>query len=190
MSPPPLRDEARFELAMSAAMRERRNRPRALVFGAGAVLALALLAAGLGLRERAGARDELGQAQSSAASVARMLADLESMRASDAQSGDAGAGAPFPNLISTLEDLATRAGMKDRPQQPRTASDERTYPGVAVHSYFYSAVKADGLEPLLQWIRLGTQEIPGLELFSIDDLRASPEGWTMNATFRRWERRP
>lgn len=183
-SGPALTDDARFELAMGAAARERRNRPVALVIAAGLVLIIAAVVAATGIAGRASARARLKLVQQDQASVERMAADWAAL---DAQAGASSSlGQPMPKLMSTLEDLAVgRAGMKEKPKTPRTAPQPPRN-GIVVTEYFYSDVRDPSLAALVEWVRLAT-EIAGLEVTSLD-LTPDKQQWTMSVTFRRWER--
>jgi len=180
-----LSDDDRFELAMGAAARERRNRPRGMVVAAGLLLLICGIVAITGLVARGSARAKLVQVRLDQAAIERMAMDWASM--DEQESASANTGQPLKNLYSTLEDLATgRAGLKDKPKPPRlSAAPPRS--GIVVNEYHYTDVKDKSLKALIEWARLATIEVPGLEVVSID-LTPDPVNWTMNVTFRRWER--
>ena len=95
-------------------------------------------------------------------------------------------GGQMADLLSQLEGLATRAGLKEKPNPPR--QNPQTRSGVTVTEYYYTNVKDASLKPLLEWLRLATAQIPGLEVYGLN-LRPDPNNWNMTVTFRRWERK-
>jgi len=101
--------------------------------------------------------------------------------------GASGVGRPITDLYSRMEQLATRAGIKDKPQPPRPS--ESTRGAVKVVEYNYSNVKDPSLKALLEWARLATAEIPGMEVYGLT-LKPDPNNWNLTITFRRWERAP
>ena len=180
-----LGDDARFELAMAAAGRERTNRPRALVMLAIAVLIVASVAAMWGLASRRSARATLTRALADQAAVEAMNSDWNRLVAEEKDSGADRIGTRMPDLLTKLEGFATQAGLKDKPNPPR--QNPQTRSGVTVTEYYYTNVKDPSLKPLLEWLRLATAQIPGLEVYSLN-LRPDPNNWSMTVTFRRWER--
>jgi hypothetical protein len=182
----PLSEDGRFEMSMRAASRERRNRPVGVVVLACAALAVAGIAAGTGLLSRRSAMREQRLQMEAAGRASALLGEYRALKASE-QAGLSGeAHKDFPFLVTKLGDLASRAGLTDKPAPPREPPS-RSSGGVMVKEYIYQSVRADRLEPLLEWIRLGTREIPGLELYQIPSLKPDATGWTMHVNFRRWE---
>ncbi|MBL9032482.1 MAG: hypothetical protein JNM80_12355 [Phycisphaerae bacterium] len=184
----PLSDDARFELAMIASGHERRSRPVGLVIVVVAALVLALVLASSGLISRASARARLRSTLADQARAEQLLAEWTQIeqQAKDALKGST--GAPIANLYSQMENLATRAGMKDKPRTPRAKTETRA--GVVVNEYTYADVRDPSLPALMEWLRLATspdEGIRGLEVYGLN-LRPSPSDWSMTVTFRRWER--
>lgn len=179
-------DDARAEMMFAAAARERRNRPTGLVAGAAALLVIAALAAGLALASRARAAQALRRQAGENERAGALVAELEGLRAEDDSGGLSGTGDPIPDLtlFGTLEQLATDRGLA-KPQQPNAQSSERGK--ITVKTYRYQNMRSENLEALLRWVRAATDEVGGLEVFGLD-LRSDAAGWSMNATFRRWER--
>lgn len=186
---PRLTDDARFELAMTAAARERRNRPRLLLvialglLGAAAVTALAALAA------RGRAEEALRNAQAQTTVVEGWVREYRELQGRQDTTADL--FEPQPLLMTRLEELALtpEVGMQRAPQQPRTTQPNTTGPLVE-HNYFYPAVRDPSLGALLRWLAAAEREIPGLELYHLNSLKPDASGdWIMSVTFRRWERR-
>lgn len=189
MSRAAMSDEARYELTMAAAARARANRPSALVAGAVVLLILAVVAMAWGLVARARAMSDLRAAQSEQARVEGLvgewtaLVDAERTQAG----GKVGLGARISDLYTRMEQYATRAGLAKRPDTPRENPTTRPNTNIRVIEYSYTNVKDPSLKALLEWVRIATAEVPGLEVYGIT-LKPDPNNWTMNVTFRRWER--
>jgi len=178
-----LSEEARFELSLSAMGRERWNRPVAMLVLAVALLLAAGLFALYAVGSRASARADLAKALEDQAHVEVKLVEWKQLSESEGaapQSGKAGF------KVSVMEDLATRAGMKTRPNAPR-AQDDKSRPGVVMYRHFYTEVRDPSLANMVEWVRLACAEIAGLEIDSLA-VRPEPAGWKMEVTFRRWER--
>lgn len=186
----PLSDEARFELAMSAAARERRNRPRMfLVLGAAAII-VAGVAAAMGLKARGAAREILAEERASTVQAERLLKELAAMQQKDLGAGSGhGIGQPYPNLMSRLEELGQQAGLEKAVKKPVDSkqSGGKIPPDVVVRQYDYSNMNDPSLANLLDWVRKACADVPGLEVYGLT-LKAEPTGWTFSVTFRRWER--
>lgn len=180
-----LSDDARFELAMGAAAAERRNRPRAMVVVSCVVLAVALVIAAAGVSARASARRTLARDLADQAAVEEMAQEWERLDAQARESGDVALGTKIPNLVSKVEEAAARAGLKDPLKKPRVTP--RSANGGTMNEYYYTDVKDPSLKALMEWLRLATTEIPGLEIVGVD-LKPEATAWNMTVTLRRWER--
>lgn len=181
-----LGEDARFDLSLGAAARERRNRPFAMVALAAAFVAAALVFALYAVSARASSRSALVRAQEDQAQAGVALAQWSRLIRAEADMPRGGVGQSGEFRISKMEDLATRAGMTSKPNTPRT-TDDKTRPGLVISRYFYTEVRNPALGPMLEWVRLASAEVSGLEVESIT-LHPEPVGWRMEVTFRRWER--
>ena len=188
MSRAGISDEARFELALAATGRERANRPRTLVGAAALTLAAALLLAIWGLSSMRSARGAYSRALGEQADVERMGLEWEKLNQQESEAGPGGmpgVGKPIDHLYDKMEQLAVRAGVKDKPQPPR--ANETTRGGVKVIEYNYTNVRDPSVKVLLEWARLAAAEIPGMEVYGLT-LKPDQNNWNLNVTFRRWER--
>jgi hypothetical protein len=179
-----LSEESRFELTLAAAAKERRNRPVAALVLAGLVLAGAAVFAMYAVGVRAGARSELRRALADQAESEVRAAEWVRMSQGGDQTPRVGGRSEF--RVSRMEELATRAEMKNRPNAPASPED-KSRPGIVLHRHVYTGVQDPSLAALVEWVRLATEEIAGLEVESLK-VRPEPVGWRMDVTFRRWER--
>jgi hypothetical protein len=98
--------------------------------------------------------------------------------------GQGGLGDRMPNLLSHMEGLAREAGLKTTPANPQTTTDRPA--GIVVTEYSYRGVKDASLKALMEWVRRATG-VAGMEVTELK-LKAEPSDWSMDVTFRRWER--
>jgi hypothetical protein len=179
MSRTGLSEEARFELAMGASARERRNRPRHLVY----LAAILVLAGGVAALAEArswskaagGARAALARQ----AEVASQVREFVELRAKSGGVEKERTG--FDKMVSTGERTAEAAGLNKpaKPLEPPTP-DIR---GNLVHrTWRYTKIKSAEAGPLLEWVRTMLEEMPGLRVSSIR-LAPGEQGWTMDVTY-------
>lgn len=179
-----LSEDARFELAGSAAAAERRNRPTAILIAALLALAVGVgvLASSLGARASAGRALRLEQTREE--QVVRLAAQFEAVDRQRQNTG-ADAFAPIPDVLSRIEAAARDAGLTDRPPIPNQRSERSE--DLTRRDYAYSAMRDASLDKLLKWVELSTQSVPGLHVTAIE-LRPEQRAWQVIVTFSRWER--
>jgi hypothetical protein len=181
-----MNDDTRFEMAMAAAGRERRNRPVVLVVLAAGALLLSGVAALAGLVSRAAATGEYQDQLDTASRTDALLMQFKQLQQSALTGEERSAHEPIPLIITRMGDAAVRAGLTQPIPQGESATERA---GVTIKEYRYTGIRADSLKPLLEWVRLAVEDVPGLELYQIPSLNPEPNGWTMSVTFRRWERK-
>ncbi len=182
-----LGEEARFELTMAATARERANRPVSMLVLAGAVLAAAAVFAAYAVASRASSRAQLRRGLSDQVEVEARVGEWKKLAEAETANAQGGAaGKPGDFRVSKMEELATRAGMKARPNAPSTR-DDKSRAGIVVFTHVYTEVRDPSLSSLVEWVRSACAEIGGLEVMSLT-VRPEPAGWKMDVTFRRWER--
>jgi hypothetical protein len=169
---------------MAASAQEKRNRPVALPLMAAVVLVASLIFAVYSLSARNEAMRARAKGMSDEVAVKQMAEEWDALLRQERDAPGLGLGDKMPNLLSRMENLAREAGLKATPANPRTSPDSR--PGIVVTTYSYAAVKDASLVALMEWVRKAT-EIPGMEVTELK-LKAEPTDWTVDVTFRRWER--
>jgi hypothetical protein len=194
-------EQARLELAATAARAERRNRPTALPAGAAALLAVSIVALLWAAAKRSSAELALADERRAAEEYVQASARLEQARA---LGGDRPNPANESNdrIRSRIIAAAERAGMTaDHPgmtgasslvptvstdlKQPASA-DGKT-PATQRSKFTYQNVKQSSLEAMIQWVNNAVEDIPGLEVFMIS-VKPEANGWNMTVAFTRWER--
>lgn len=184
MAHPALSDEARFELAMAAAARERRNAPRFLLFLAGLLVLLALVIALFQWRawSRDGREARIAMARQTA--VAAQLTEYAALKAKSGGAEKEHAG--FDKLVSTGESTATQVGLA-KPAKPREPERPDVKGNLRYRTWAYARVSSPRAGPLMDWVRLMLERMPGLRVSSIK-LTPGADGWKMDVTFAGIER--
>lgn len=190
---PALPEQARMELAMTAAAAERSNRPTRLVLGAFLLFLCALAYALMALGSKSAASLRATRAAGELANLRVVVADLKS--AMQADSSDE--FKPNTRIVASLREGATALGLPD----PDFRTEESTTVKAEGFVYRRYSGKLIDQEPevLLRWVRdatSGANRIAGLQLDSIA-LRPGrtlpPEPghvvWNLDVIFSRWERK-
>lgn len=183
--------EREMQLRAMAGANERRNRPRALIMGAGALLALASLYAGWSALEARAARAELEGATRQAGAVRRILGQMEAVRTDPARRLDPSRYAPDTQILAKLtQRIPDQLGMTARP----VVNEGRTVPFAAdskLSSRSVRAIFSDvPLEQAMQWINSAVQEVRGLHVTNIEFMPTRDRGWSITVELSRWESRP
>lgn len=177
-----LSEEARFELSMAAAARERRNRPMLPTLVAALALVIGAVLALTGLTSKASAEAAYRRAVAQAGRTQGQLDEFARLSQGDS---DMDVGAIVDKPISRIGQMAVLAGMPEEPRPPTETAQE--IGGGTLHSYLYTGVHAEELRTLLDWLRQATEAVPGLEVYGLTT-SPDPTGWKLTVTFRRWER--
>ncbi len=186
MSVKRISEDERFEAAMQASGNERRNRPLSLVWLGGALLAASVLTLIAGWWSKRSAESHYFSRADDSFRVQRMVQEWNELEQKQSTGAQAGAHEPNLRISTTLEELATSAGIKNKPLAPKI--NPRNIPGGKEMTYVYNDVRDESLQTLIDWVRLATEQIPGLELVEIPELKSDAAGWRMRVIFKRWER--
>lgn len=185
-----LDEDGRYALAAGAQATARRNRPRWMVQLASLVLAVAgiVLIIGLGAQGKAQARAE--RETRSMQEIRDAIEQLDVLSNAQDDGGAALIGDFLPNLLSTMETLARRAGIEERLPTPRERTTD-TAPGAVAKRYEYTLTSVH-LDRLLEFVQLATDRIDAMQVYSLR-LRITPgrqqdSAWELNVVFQRWER--
>lgn len=184
-------EQARLDLSMAAGAGERANRPRALLFGAVALLAAAVVYAIVGLGEREGALGRVETARKNADEVIRLVNQVRALQDTLAKRGLD----PNPRIASSLEELARFSGTTLSGPVTDTPGTATGQAGMTQKRYTARFVNQQP-DALLQFLN-ATQEAPetaGVEFARINLLPgvADPTTgqvlWNLDVDFTRWER--
>ncbi|MCA9277020.1 MAG: hypothetical protein KDA29_13445 [Phycisphaerales bacterium] len=182
-----LTPDDRFELASRAQGQQRLNAPRHLIVMGVLLLIISLIALGVAWQTNAAASKKNERAARDLVKIEGLITEINALKAARATNPDDDKLKPLPDILSTLQNLATRAGLQDvglpRNQSSRPEGDAilKTYP--------YTNINDASLENLLEWVRLAEQDIPGMQVRELT-LQPRPQSWSLSVVFARYERRP
>lgn len=171
---------------MQASTNERRNRPLSLVWLGGVLLVASLLTLLAGLWSKRSAEGHYFSRADDRFRVQRMVQEWNELEQKQSTGDQAAAHEPNQRIRTILEELATSAGIKKPPPAP--TGNPRNIPGGKEMTYVYNDVRDESLQALIDWVRLATEQIPGLELYEVPELKSDGAGWRMRVIFKRWER--
>ncbi len=171
---------------MQASTNERRNRPLSLVWLGGVLLVASLLTLLAGLWSKRSAEGHYFSRADDRFRVQRMVQEWNELEQKQSAGAQAGAHEPILNFSTTLEGLAKSAGIKNTVLALK--ANPRSIPGGKEITYVYNDVRDESLQALIDWVRLATEQVPGLELVEIPELKSDGAGWRMRVIFKRWER--
>lgn len=171
---------------MQASTNERRNRPLSLVWLGGVLLVASLLTLLAGLWSKQSAEGHYFSRADERFRVQRMVQEWNELEQKQSTGAQAAAHEPNQRIPGTMEELAKSAGIKNLPPAPKI--NPRNIPGGKEVTYVYNEVRDESLQTLMDWVRLATEQVPGLELVEIPELKSDGAGWRMRVIFKRWER--
>jgi hypothetical protein len=183
-------DDSRLELAMAAARSERRNRPRLLIVVALLILIVAAINLLWTFTQRAAAATSLSRARASLANVDGIVAELERLAEKRAS--------PKYNAEIDLEGKLGRFAEDPRIGLPKIEVNVRSTSSnlKGFKEMVYQAVVPES-DPqlLLRWVTESLAAFPGVEIKSLRmtpgrTLENGTVAWTLDISFRRWERTP
>jgi hypothetical protein len=183
-------DDARLELAMAAMRSERRNRPRYLVLIALLVLVVAVVNLLWTFTSRAAAAASLSRATASLANIQGVISQLQTLEERRTS--------PKFDPDNDMEGKLSRYAMQLGLPRVEVAAKEPTSSLKGFRKRTYTTqVQEQDPDLLLSWITKSTDGVtfPGLEVEQLKlvpgrVLESGKVGWTLDITFRRWERLP
>jgi hypothetical protein len=182
-----LTPDDRFELASRAQNQQRLNAPKHLIVLGVILLVVSLIALGVAWQTRSSAMQKNEREARNLVKIEGLIGEIGTLRAARENNPNDDILEPLPDILSTFQNLASRAGLQQvglpRNQGSRPEGDAilKTYP--------YTNINDDSLENLLEWVRLAEQEIPGMQVRELT-LQPRPQSWSMSVVFARYERRP
>jgi hypothetical protein len=178
-----------MELAALAARTERANQPRHLVVMALLVLAGSLAYLGVAWSGYAGARKRLAAQQRLTGDVVESASRYRALVAAGAGAEGARGAETSDTILSTIQGVGERAGLKNRIGVPTSSRREPRANSAATSTQmkWTYTVKDPSLSALLNFAALAVGEVPGLEVYSAK-VRPEAQGWELVVVFSRWER--
>ncbi len=184
-------DERREQLAATAAMDVRRNRPTHLLVMAMVLLLASCIMLMWSLSSRNAAQAQLEASRAQAQSIEQLVAEWKALKAEGVDSGaKMKFNEPLTVFYSKIESAATRAGVKDRIPSAQPQADTRDMRTGAVQKKIrYQRVSDPDLGALVRWLEAACEDVPGLQVYSLRVQPLTVQGvWQFDVTFSRWER--
>ena len=175
----------RYELAALASNQQRLNFPSHLItIGAIAVFA-SLIILFISWQSRSKAQSTYTKQSYKLVNIESLITQITTLEITRASSQDRDDGKPIPDMLSKLKRYATQAKLENELGLPRNPKS-RPEGNARLMTYPYT-LRDPSLEHLLNWIRISTDQIPGL---SVTDLTIKPakNDWSMSVTLSRYER--
>ena len=180
-------EEARLLAAAQAARSERRNSPRYLIFGAGLVLAMALLWLLMSYRSFAAAKASLAKQLADRETIARNVTELQQLKAASGADNGPRLAEQEGAIRTRLREIGKAAGLKEENITPKAVRrEQRKDLGSVLLTASFDA-RDESLAPLFSWLERTVAEMPGVEVYKIS-IRPEAQKWYMQVTFSRWEK--
>ncbi len=177
-----LTDDDRFDLQFAAAASERRNQPRALVFGAGVLLAGSLLAVMLGRGALARAQSAIDQIRADETEMSALLAEVEHVDSG----GQTLVHEPMTRTKPLIKEATERAGVTGV-DEPTSVPGRTLDGGVIVRQFRYERLRSHSVGVLLESVRASLEAVAGLNVESIR-LKPGDKEWEMRVVYTRMEK--
>ena len=180
----------RYELAAIAQNQERLNYPKHLIFVGLMLVGLALIIFIVGWRMRSSALKANSLKAVELASINELIDELNTLEATQANDPDQDLYQPIPDIFSRLERFATQAKLENKlvlPSGRRNTNRSRPITGNARQMLYPYTIRDSSLEHMLDWIKISTEQIAGLEVTDLE-IKPAKQNWTMTVTLSRYER--
>ncbi len=185
MSPPSI-DDLRSRLAAQASRAEQRNRPRVLILGAAVLFAVGAWFAWDGFQRRSDASGQAAAAQRNAEATLAAASRLQGLIASTSGQDGPEPSEPTSGLLSRIEALGPRAGLKSRvPIGSLSTKPERSLGWNQVRATY--TIRDESMNAILTWVNMVVGDIPGMEVHTIT-IRPEAAEWVVIVIFSRWEK--
>lgn len=175
----------RYELASRAESQMRRNHPSHLVVLGVMALVASLIVLALAWRTDAQEHKKLRNRVFQLESIKGELATIERLEQQAATTTRNAEFDPIPNMRSRLETIAASVGLDSlQGVLPKTSSNNLSN---AVKNNYTYTVRDQSLENILAWVQSSVDQVPGLQVSSID-IKPTNTTWTVQITLYRYER--
>ncbi|MBS0190582.1 MAG: hypothetical protein U0573_01660 [Phycisphaerales bacterium] len=168
-----------------AARTERANQPLGVVYLAGAVLALSILAAAYFAYDRVRASSRLDTEIARSNNIERLVQRLKEFdRINEERREEM---KPLATLQTSITEAAVGAQLKTK-LAPAQIINGRGTGDLVLRTWKYNDLHEDSIEHVLDWIGRCQRTVPGLELSGLT-LRPDAQYWRIDVSFSRWERK-
>ncbi|MGV6815264.1 MAG: hypothetical protein ACWA5W_09700 [Phycisphaerales bacterium] len=183
---PRLSKDDRYELAAIAQNQLRLNSPKHLLALGIFCVVISLVILAIAWQSRAGAEKSLAKRQRELTQINQLITQITALEAAQASNPDQDRFKPIPDMLSQLKRFGTQAQLEHDIGLPK---NQKSLPeGNAILKKYPYVLRDPSLERLLDWIRISTEQIPGLEVTDLT-IKPAKNDWTMTVTLSRYERK-
>lgn len=190
MIPPAVAEQARMDLSLAAGAAERANRPKALLYGAIALLAVACIYTLAGVSARQSSINSVAKARKASNEIIGLVNEVKRLQKSLAERGLE----PNPRIGAELEHLASLSGAQITGPVTDSQVRESAVQGMAPRGY---KARFDSQDPdhLLRFLNatIDAQETAGVGIYNLEMTPGRPDAtgqvnWNLTVDFIRQER--
>lgn len=176
----------RYELAAQAQNQQRLNYPKHLIALGLLLVFVSLVALIIAWQMRSGAQAKNLKRTNELAQIEQLITQITALELTQMNNPDQDMFQAIPDMLSQLKRFGTQANLEHDIGLPRNPK-VRPEGNAKLMTYPYT-LRDSSLEHLLDWIKISTDQIPGL---SVTDLEIKPakSDWTMKVTLSRYERK-
>lgn len=174
----------RYELAAKAQSQHRLNNPSHLIVLGVLLVFVSIVVLVIAWRVRSDAIKTNVLKSNRVVEIDQIIAQIRDLEQAQAGSSAADRYAPIPDMLLRFKRYATEAKLSNELGIPKTSTQPQGDARKLIYTY---TVRDPSLGSLLEWMKISTQQVPGLDISDIT-IRPSKTDWTLTATFTRFER--
>ena len=176
----------RYELAALAQNQQRLNYPKHIIMLGLLLVFVSIVTLAIAWQMRSGAQDKYAKRTYELTQIEQLVNQIATLQESQANSSGQDRFQPIPDILSKFKRFGEQANLEHDiglPKNPKV----RPEGNAKLMTYPYN-LRDSSLEHMLNWIKISTEQIPGL---SVTDLEIKPakQDWTIRVTLSRYERK-
>lgn len=175
----------RYELATQAQNQQRLNYPQHLIVLGLLLVFVSIVVLAIAWQIRSKAQESNFKHANGLVQIDDLINQIRALEEERLNNPQQDIYKPIPDMRSRLSRFASQAKLENELGLPKNSTSRPE--GDARRMTFPYTVRDPSLEHLLDWIKISTQQIPGLQ---VTDLTIKPanQDWTMSVTLSRYER--
>jgi Na+-transporting methylmalonyl-CoA/oxaloacetate decarboxylase gamma subunit len=174
----------RYELAAKAKSQHRLNNPSHLIVLGVLLVFVSIVVLVIAWRVRSAAIETNVRKSNQVVQIDQIIAQIRELEQTQASSSAADRYAPIPDMLLRFKRYAAQAKLSNELGIPKTSTQPQGDARKLIYTY---TVRDPSLERLLEWVKISTQQVPGLEINDIT-IKPSKTDWTITTIFARYER--
>ena len=180
-----LSPDDRYELASRAQSQQRLNYPKHLIVLGAFLVIISLVVLFVAWRSLSAAQKTHERKAYQLTQIQEIIGNINTLEQSQANNTGLDQFQPINDILSKFKQYARQAKLSKElglPKQPKS----RNMGNAKLLTYPY-AVRDPSLEHLLNWVKISTNQIPGLEVTDMT-IKPGKQDWLLTITFSRYER--